>query len=128
MAAGPKWDLSELRKFETRLDTAAKRMQRLGIVITKDSAKRMVAEAKGRHPWQNRKGWLEADIRIIRSGTLENGRVGAEWGVDSQRRGLVGAILEATGWDFILPAEKKFHSQWVQRIRQAAVTVITRKG
>lgn len=128
MGAGPKWDLSELRAFEKRLDTVSKRMERLGIIITKNSAKRMVAEAKGRHPWQNRKGWLEADIRIIRSGVLENGRVGAEWGVDTQRRGLVGAVLEARGWEFIFPAEKKFHAQWVQRIRQAAVSVITKRG
>ncbi len=125
--AGPKWDLSELKAFEKRIDTAPQRMERVGIVITKNSAKRMVAEAKGRHPWQNRKGFLEADIRVIRSGRFEAGRVGAEWGVDSQRRGLVGAILEATGWEFILPAEEKYHAQWVQRIRQAAVKILIRR-
>ncbi len=128
MGAGPKWDLSELTAFQARLQTAPKRMERTAILITRNSAKRMVAEAKSRHPWKNRKGWLEADIRIIRSGTLENGQVGAEWGVDSQRRGFVGAILEARGWEFIQPAEEKYHSQWVQRIRRAAVRVITKRG
>ncbi len=128
MAAGPKWDLSELRKFERRISAAPKVMNRTGILITKNSAKRMVAEAKGRHPWQNRKGWLEADIRVIRSGTFEAGRVGAEWGVDSQRRGKVGAILEATGWEWIARAEAKYHSQWVARIRQAAISTIVRRG
>ena len=126
--AGPKWDLSELIAFEKRLSTAPKRMNRTGTLITKNSAKRMVAEAKSRHPWQNRTGHLEADIRIIRSGTFEANRVGAEWGVDTQRRGFVGAILEATGWEFILPAEEKHHSQWFNRIREAAVKTITRKG
>lgn len=126
--AAPKWDLSELRAFNKRLDTAASRMERNGILITKNSAKRMVAEAKSRHPWKNRKGWLEADIRIIRSGKLESGRVGAEWGVDTQRRGKVGTILEATGWEFIFPAEKKYHAQWVERIRRAAVRTITKRG
>ena len=122
------WDISELEAFDKNLDTAEKRMRRTGIIITKNSAKRMVAEAKGRHPWQNRKGFLEADIRVIRSGTFSGGKVGAEWGVDSSRRGFVGEILEAKGWEFILPAEEKHHSQWVARIRDAAVKTLTRKG
>lgn len=128
MAAGPKWDLSELLAFEKRIDRAPAVMKRTGIVITKNSAKRMVAEAKGRHPWQNRKGFLEADIRLIRSGAFDSGRVGAEWGVDSQRRGLVGVILEATGWEWIARAEAKYHSQWVQRIKEAAVKTLIRRG
>jgi hypothetical protein len=126
--AGPKWDFSELKAFEKRLDTAAKNMERTGLVVTKNSAKRMVAEAKGRHPWQNRTGNLQSDIRVIRTGNFEPGKAGAEWGVDSQRRGKVGAILEATGWEWIAPAEAKYHSQWVDRIRQAAVRVIVRNG
>jgi hypothetical protein len=127
MAAGPKWDLSELRAFDKRLDAAPKKVERLGIVVTKDSAKRMVQEAKGRHPWQNRKGWLQSDIRVIRSGAFEAGKVGAEWGVDSQRRGKVGAILEATGWEWIGKAFEKYESQWYDRIRKVAVTTITRR-
>jgi len=126
--AGPKWDTSELKAFEKRIDNAPKTMNRLGITITKNSAKRMVNEAKGRNPWQNRTGHLESDIRIIRSGRFEAGKVGAEWGVDSQRRGFVGAILEATGWEFIMPAFEKYEAQWVQRIKEAAVKSLIRRG
>ncbi len=120
------WDISELTAFERRLDSAPIRMNRIGTSLTKNSAKRMVSEAKGRHPWQNRTGNLETDIKLIRTGRFERDEVGAEWGVDTTRRGFVGAILEATGWEFMRPAEAKYHKQWVDRIRQAAVTILKR--
>ncbi len=122
----PNWDTSELVAFERRLTGAPKSMNRTGIQLTKNSAKRMVSEAKGRHPWQNRTGNLETDIRLIRTGKFGTDEVGAEWGVDTMRRGKVGAILEATGWEFMRPAEEKYHKQWVDRIRQAAVTTLKR--
>ena len=122
----PSFDFSELKKFERQLEQSPKRMNRLGIKVSENSAKRMVQEAKGSHPWQNRKGHLESDTRLIRSGAFGQDEVGAEWGVDSHRRGKVGAILEATGWAWIGKAERKYHAQWVARLKQAAAAAITK--
>ena len=126
MATGPSWDFSELKAFDKRLDKAPARMARLGIQVSTASAKKMVAAAKSSHPWQNRTGHLEKDIRLIRKGKFGANEIGAEWGVDTQRRGKVGAILEATGWEWIKPAEEKYHDQWVARVKKAAVLPITK--
>lgn len=115
------FDFSQLDRLVKRLEKAPPKMERATIQVSHNSAKKMVADAKRNHPWQNRRGFLERDLRVIRKGRFGKHLFGASWGVDSPRRGKVGAILEATGWEFIGPATERWELQWVKRLVEAAV-------
>ena len=115
------FDVSELEELVKRFEAAPPKMEREAIQLSHDSAKRMVAFAKRNHTWKNRRGYLEKDIRVVKKGRFAPNQFGASWGVISQRRGKVGAILEARGWVFIRPATEAFKGQWIIRLVQAAV-------
>lgn len=116
-------DFTQLEAYENRLKEAGKRVDRTMIVVTTNTAERMVASAKQVHPWQNRTGRLESDIRLISKG-VTGGRVEVVWGVDSSRRGLVGAVLERRGFEFIRPAARRFDNQWKNRVRKASAGLL----
>jgi len=129
------YDFSELDRFEERLNDAPRRMSRIGIQITDDSAKRMVSHSK--RVVRRRTGALQEDIRVIRKGSYGDEQVGAEFGVDSDRRGLVGIVIEKgfrhyqSGqfigpFPYLMPGYEAHARQWKDRIVKAAVDLIVK--
>lgn len=128
-------DFSELEAFEARVMAAAQHMPRVGIQITADSAQRMVGHAK--RIVRRKTGQLASDIRVIGKGSFGPDQVGAEFGVDSGRRGLVGIVIEkgfrhyqsgqfVGPFPYLLPAVEAHARQWHDRILKASVDLITR--
>lgn len=129
-------DDSELVAFERRLTEAGKRIDRVGIIVTAKSAEEMAADARRVHPWRSRTGMLEKDTKVLRKGRVPGG-VGAEFGVESSRRGLVGLLMEKgfTHWKsgqrvgpfpFLMPAARRHKGKWKRRVEKAAVDLITK--
>jgi len=125
------YDFRELDAFEKRLEALPSQIDRVGILVTSNSAERMSGEAK--RIVRRKSGDLQRSIRVLNKGSFGPDQVGAEYGTDVHygkfiekgfRHWRSGRMVGP--FPYLRPAYDRFRAQWLQRIGEVAISLIAK--